>query len=124
MDLKDRMSEEEILKSEKIFNEFKNEKLSEDDYNKAQAKAAYLGTLAGEFYTLLKMIKYYWDGKFEISKSNLSIIIGTILYVVSPIDAILDAIPFFGYVDDAAILTLSLKNLTVLINNFKNQFGE
>lgn len=39
-----------------------------------------------------------------VRRSTIVLILGALLYFVSPIDAIVDAIPMLGLVDDAAVL--------------------
>lgn len=46
-------------------------------------------------------------------------IIGTILYVVSPIDVVPDIIPIAGYVDDASVVAFVIKNLNDLLIDYR-----
>jgi uncharacterized membrane protein YkvA (DUF1232 family) len=64
------------------------------------------------------MVKDHWKGDFLISKSNLAIIIGAILYVVSPIDAIPDVIPVLGWIDDMSILGFALTKVQSVIKEY------
>ncbi len=51
------------------------------------------------------------SGKYrEYSRGNLVVIIGALLYVVSPFDTIADFIPF-GLVDDAAIILWAIEKV-------------
>jgi uncharacterized membrane protein YkvA (DUF1232 family) len=47
--------------------------------------------------------------------------IGALLYVILPIDAIPDITPFFGYVDDAAIVTTAIVHLKSFIDSKEGQ---
>jgi len=49
----------------------------------------------------------------------LSIISAAILYVVSPIDAIPDLIPFFGWTDDIAVVGFAMKHLSEVLFDYK-----
>lgn len=83
-----------------------------DIENGILAKAA-TGKLA-EYVDYIKlffsMLKDTFTGKYkEIPKGTIASIVGTLLYVFSPVDIILDAIPIIGLVDDAAIVALCIK---------------
>ena len=40
----------------------------------------------------------------DVSRGTIVLVLGGLLYFISPIDAIIDAIPVLGYIDDAAVL--------------------
>jgi uncharacterized membrane protein YkvA (DUF1232 family) len=44
----------------------------------------------------------------RVSQADKAILAGTIIYVISPIDAIADFIPFIGQVDDSYLLAISI----------------
>jgi uncharacterized membrane protein YkvA (DUF1232 family) len=50
---------------------------------------------------------------------DMAIIVGAILYVVSPIDAIPDFLPIIGWIDDIAIVGLAMNKLSNLIAEYK-----
>jgi len=47
----------------------------------------------------------------RVSRADKAILVGTILYVISPLDIIPDFIPFIGQVDDAYLIAISLIRL-------------
>jgi uncharacterized membrane protein YkvA (DUF1232 family) len=58
-----------------------------------------------------------------------NIIIGTLGYLISPIDSIPDVTPFLGYTDDLGVLSFGLVTISCYINNeikdaSKNQLGK
>ncbi len=65
------------------------------------------------------MCKDTITGKYKMDKWNLSIIIGTILYVVSPIDAIPDFILVGGWIDDVAIVGYAIRKLSAELEQYK-----
>ena len=113
------MNKEQITQAEAKFNEFKNHKIGSKDLEKASRKAGNLNEQMDNFKLLLSMIKDVWAGKFEMKSSDIAIIVGAIVYVVSPIDAIPDFIPFFGWVDDIAIVGYAMKKLTEVIAEYR-----
>ena len=65
------------------------------------------------------MVKDYFKGEFDISKVNLAIIIGCIIYVISPIDAAPDFIPFVGWLDDGTVVAFVLASISSIIEEYK-----
>lgn len=47
----------------------------------------------------------------KVSKTDKALLLGTIVYVVSPLDFLPDFIPFLGKVDDILLIALVLKRL-------------
>ena len=74
---------------------------------------------------LFSVIKDYANGKYrEIPWTTIAAIIGSLIYVFSPIDLILDFIPVLGLTDDAAVLGLCLKGIVSDLRKYekwKNQ---
>lgn len=58
--------------------------------------------------------------KFSISPAALAIVVGSLLYVISPIDIIPDAIPVIGFIDDAAIITAAITQIKKIGDDIKN----
>lgn len=54
-------------------------------------------------------IKLLFDGKVTAEKKGA--ILGSIIYVISPIDLIPDIIPAFGWIDDLIVITVGLNGL-------------
>jgi uncharacterized membrane protein YkvA (DUF1232 family) len=58
---------------------------------------------------LLDVVSDYWTGKYRaIPYFSLAAIVFSLLYVLSPIDLIPDAIPVIGLVDDALVIKICL----------------
>lgn len=58
---------------------------------------------------LLDVVSDYWTGKYrEIPYFSIAAIVFTLLYVLSPIDAIPDWIPGIGLLDDAAMVSVCM----------------
>ncbi len=66
------------------------------------------------------MVKDYAKGKYKtVPWYIISSIGASLLYILSPMDLIPDFIPFIGYVDDAAILTLCLNLVKKEVETYK-----
>jgi uncharacterized membrane protein YkvA (DUF1232 family) len=60
--------------------------------------------------TMLRLIRAYANGEYRaVTEMTLVVIIAAVIYVVSPLDVIPDAIPAIGFLDDATVLALAVK---------------
>ena len=102
-----------------MFERFRHRKITEEELVQAESKAKNLGSYVGDFKLLIAMCKDAITGKFKMNSWNLSIIIGTIIYVISPVDAIPDFIAVGGWLDDVAIVTYAMRKLSEEIARYK-----
>ena len=71
------------------------------------------------FQTMLRLIRAYYRGEYhEVTESTLVIIIAAVIYVVSPLDVIPDAIPAIGFLDDATVVALALQRTRQDLDDF------
>jgi uncharacterized membrane protein YkvA (DUF1232 family) len=71
------------------------------------------------FQAMLRLIRAYSEGQYpEIPESTLVVIVAAIIYVMSPLDVIPDALPSIGYLDDATVLALALRRSREALNDF------
>ena len=102
-----------------LFELFRKHRINEDDLAKAESKSAYLDEKVGEFRLLVAMGKDVFAGRYHMDKWNLSIIVATIAYVVTPLDTIPDLVPLMGWVDDVTIVAYAVSKLTDEIRKYK-----
>jgi uncharacterized membrane protein YkvA (DUF1232 family) len=70
-------------------------------------------------HAMLRLIRAYYRGDYRVvSESTLVVIIAAVIYVVSPLDVIPDAIPGIGFLDDATVLSLALKRTRNDLDDF------
>jgi len=70
--------------------------------------------------TLIRLVRAYMSGDYkEVPWETIAYAIGALLYTVSPIDLIPDAIPGVGLVDDAAVIAFVVKSLTDDLKDFR-----
>jgi len=113
------MKQTYLKKAFKLFGAYKAHQLTTDDLNKADAKALHLDDKMGDFKVLVSMAKDIMAGKFKVNTWNASVIVATIIYVVSPIDAIPDLIPVLGWLDDVTIVGYALSKLSEELKRYK-----
>jgi uncharacterized membrane protein YkvA (DUF1232 family) len=79
-----------------------------------------LGDMLDELKALLRLIRAYAKGDYrDVSKESMVVIVAAVLYVVSPIDLIPDALPVAGLFDDAAVLGFALNMVREEVNDFQ-----
>ncbi|MBD1428413.1 MULTISPECIES: YkvA family protein [Sphingobacterium] len=113
------MKQTYLKKAFKLFSAYKAHQLTSDDLNKADAKALHLNDKMNDFKVLVNMAKDIMAGKYKVNAWNASIIVATIIYVVSPIDAIPDIIPVLGWLDDVTIVGYALSKLSEELKRYK-----
>ena len=81
------------------------------------------GTLSkylGDIKLYFKMLGDVFTGKYKkVPVGTIAAIVGTLLYVLSPIDLIPDFIPVIGSLDDAAMLALCLNFTKYDVEEYK-----
>ena len=105
-------------REEKYFEKFKSTEISNEDIKKGEAKAKNLGDKKNDFLMLIEMIKAVKSGKYQVPKWAIPVIIGAVIYVISPLDAVPDIIPIAGWVDDGAVVAAAVKALEEVIKAF------
>ena len=113
------MKKKYFAKALVFFNLFKNRRLTNQDIQDAEQKAPSLGERAEEFRLLIQMGIDTFSGNYKMNTWNLSIIVGTILYVVSPLDAIPDVVPILGWLDDASIVGYAITKLADELDRYR-----
>ena len=74
-------------------------------------KISRIAKRAGAKLVSAALILYYTLQSDKVSKKDKAIIIGALGYMISPLDAIPDAIPIAGLTDDLAVLLYVLKKV-------------
>ncbi len=69
---------------------------------------------------LVRLVKAYAKGDYrDVSKKHVILTVAALLYFVSPLDLIPDAIPFVGYLDDITLIGYILSMLGEELSKFE-----
>ena len=74
-------------------------------------KVARIAKRAGAKLVYAALILYYTLRSDKVSTTDKALIVGALGYMISPIDAVPDAIPIIGLTDDLAVLVFVLKKV-------------
>ncbi|MCM3690110.1 YkvA family protein [Neobacillus niacini] len=87
---------------------------------KARNNKGTLGEAWGKLQLFFDLVQAYSKGEYRnVSPATILTIIGAILYFVSPLDVVPDFLVGLGILDDAAVISFTLKKLSVEIEAFK-----
>ena len=73
-------------------------------------------------YSLAEIFDMLLDAvtlKFSVSKGAIGVILGTILYVLCPLDVIPDAIPIIGWIDDTCIIYANMSTISYVMADYR-----
>jgi len=74
------------------------------------SKIPLVGEYLSDVPVLISLVKAYAQKEYtDIPIGSIIAIVGALIYLLSPIDLIPDAIPVIGYLDDAAVLAFAYK---------------
>ena len=80
-----------------------------DDIQRKVSKHGPLGRFINDVKLMISLVKDYWNKNYrEVPWWTVAAIVTALLYVLSPVDLIPDIIPFFGLLDDAAVVSACL----------------
>ena len=73
--------------------------------DRAQTARGPLGRIWADLQTALRLLRAWSRRDYRgVTRSTIVLVVAGLLYLVSPIDAIIDAIPVLGFLDDALVL--------------------
>ena len=116
-------------KAEAKFEGFKSYKYDDSDFEKVfeneekikeKVKKGNFGEYAEYIPLFFEMLKDVFSKKYkEIPVGSIAAIICTLLYILSPLDLILDIIPVIGWLDDIFILGLCISFVKKDVDKYK-----
>jgi uncharacterized membrane protein YkvA (DUF1232 family) len=77
-----------------------------------------LKTYLEDLQLAYKMLR---DPHFQVTKETKTVLIIALLYIISPIDLIPDAIPFLGLLDDVLVAGYALRQASAELERYRQQ---
>jgi uncharacterized membrane protein YkvA (DUF1232 family) len=88
--------------------------------DKARSSRGPLGRVWDDLQTAFRLVRAWGRRDYRgVGRSSIVLIVGGFLYFLSPIDAIIDAIPVLGLVDDALVLGWVLRQVRSELEVFR-----
>ena len=105
-------------------------KVTEEDVNRVVTRAddiqrkvlgsGALSRLITDVKLMIFLVKDYWNDNYrEVPWWTIAAVVAALLYVLSPVDLIPDFIPFFGLLDDAAVVSACLFLVEQDLSNYR-----
>jgi uncharacterized membrane protein YkvA (DUF1232 family) len=96
---------------------------AENTADRAMAKAERVSKLSqglADVFTLGRLARAWARGEYrQISRTTIIMVMGALVYFLSPIDAILDTIPVIGFIDDAMVLAWVVSEIKAELTDFR-----
>ncbi|MCD6588717.1 MAG: DUF1232 domain-containing protein [Candidatus Fermentibacteraceae bacterium] len=91
-----------------------------DDIQKKVLGSGALSRLITDVKLMISLVKDYWNDNYrEVPWWTIAAVVAALLYVLSPVDLIPDFIPFFGLLDDAAVVSACLFLVEQDLSNYR-----
>lgn len=79
-----------------------------------------LAQMWDDLQTSVRLVRAWGRREYTgVGRGTLILLVGGLIYFVSPIDAIIDAIPVLGFVDDAAVLAWVIGQVRAELHAFR-----
>jgi uncharacterized membrane protein YkvA (DUF1232 family) len=93
---------------------------AESASEKARGARGPLGRVWDDLQASIRLARAWARRDYRgVTRGTIALIVGALIYFVSPIDAILDAIPVLGLVDDAAVLAWVFRQVRSELDAFR-----
>ncbi len=100
----------------------KSKHLLDEAMKKAKDKEKISGPLADlweNLKTVFRLLQAYFSKKYTtIPWGTIVLLVGAVIYFVSPLDLMPDWIPLAGFIDDAAVLVFVLRQINADLQHF------
>jgi uncharacterized membrane protein YkvA (DUF1232 family) len=88
---------------------------------KARRARAPLVRVWDDLQTVIRLVRAWGRRDYRgVARSSIVLVVAGLLYFLSPIDAIIDAIPVFGLLDDAAVLAWVISQVRWELDAFRD----
>jgi uncharacterized membrane protein YkvA (DUF1232 family) len=97
----------------------KTSRIADAAASKAERRRGEIPVLE-DLTTLIRMVRAFAGRDYrDIPWQSLILILGTIIYFVSPVDAVPDVVPVLGFLDDVALISLTVRSLRGDVEKFR-----
>jgi uncharacterized membrane protein YkvA (DUF1232 family) len=95
-------------------------RVADESYSSGASRSGPFAAVIDDFRTLVRLVVAYARGNYrDIPPDSLALIVAGLVYVVSPLDLIPDAIPVGGFMDDAVVIGWVIKSVRQELDGFR-----
>lgn len=95
-------------------------RVADQSYRSGAARSGSFAGVMDDFRTLVRLVVAYARGNYrEIPADSLALVVAGLIYVVSPLDLVPDALPVVGYLDDAVVVGWVIKSVREELDAFR-----
>lgn len=95
-------------------------RLAHDAYRKTLEEDDALAQVKDDLLALIRLVRAWAQREYrQIPVKTLLSVVGTVIYFLSPIDAIPDFVPVVGYLDDIAVISAVVRSVRSDLDRFR-----
>ncbi len=95
-------------------------RVADESYRSGASRSGPFAAVMDDFRTLVRLVVAYARGNYrDIPPDSLALVVACLVYVVSPLDLLPDAVPVMGYMDDAVVVGWVIKSVREELDAFR-----
>jgi uncharacterized membrane protein YkvA (DUF1232 family) len=95
-------------------------RVADESYRSGAFRSGPFAAVMDDFRTLVRLVIAYARGHYrDIPPDSLALVVAGLLYVVSPLDLIPDALPVIGFTDDAVVIGWVIRSVRQELDAFR-----
>jgi uncharacterized membrane protein YkvA (DUF1232 family) len=96
------------------------ERVADESERRRASGSGHFAAVMDDFRTLVRLVVAYARGNYrDIPPDSLALVVAGLLYVVSPLDLVPDAIPGIGFLDDAVVVGWVITSVRYELDAFR-----
>jgi len=95
-------------------------RVADESYRSGASRSGPFAAVMDDFRTLVRLVvAYARDNYRDIPPESLALVVAGLVYVVSPIDLLPDAVPALGFMDDTVVVAWVIKSVRQELDAFR-----
>lgn len=95
-------------------------RVADESYRSGASRSGPFAAVMDDFRALVRLVVAYARGNYrDIPPDSLALVVAGLLYVVSPLDLVPDAVPVIGFMDDAVVVGWVIKSVRQELDAFR-----
>ncbi len=95
-------------------------RVADESYRSGASRSGPFAAVMDDFRAAVRLVVAYARGNYrDIPPDSLALVVAGLVYVVSPLDLVPDAVPVIGYMDDAVVVGWVIKSVREELDAFR-----